>query len=76
MKPLVYYCRWQGARLRLYGRDEQAVWGELVLSAEDGSRVRKAFRYLLDSADLYLDMDESVQHLRLDDMGVPIPENG
>ena len=30
MGPLVYYCRWRGAKLRLHGRDEDAVWGELI----------------------------------------------
>jgi hypothetical protein len=29
MKPLVLWCRWHDAKLRLQGRSERSVWGEL-----------------------------------------------
>ena len=32
MKPLVYWCRWHDARLRIRGREEGAVFGELAFA--------------------------------------------
>ena len=46
MKPLVYYARWQGALLRLRGRDDTAVWGQLVYS-ESGEEHLQPFRFHL-----------------------------
>ena len=68
MGPLVYYCRWRGARLRLRGRDENAVWGHLV-TQEDGAERAQWFRFDLLSWELWLGEDEATR-LLLDEMGV------
>jgi hypothetical protein len=70
VKPLVYYARWQGAKLRLRGRNETAVWGHLVFTSEDGTEQEKEFRYSLatQAITLYENADEQV--LELDEMGV------
>ena len=47
MKPLVYYCRWQGASLRLRGRDETAVWGQLVFPDGESGERTQSFRFEL-----------------------------
>ena len=53
MGPLVYYCRWRGAKLRLHGRDEDAVWGELI-TREGGAERAEPFRFdLLSWEDVY-----------------------
>jgi hypothetical protein len=70
MKPLVYYCRWQGASLRLHGRDETAVWGEFVSTDSAGDEQVQPFRFLLASATLLLPGDEGEQVILLDEMGV------
>lgn len=70
MKPLVYYCRWQGATLRLRGRDKTAVWGHLVFTDDDGNETEQPFRYLLTSQTLFL--DDSEEPVQLDDMGVVV----
>ena len=44
MGPLVYYCRWQGAKLRLRGRDEGAVWG-LLITRQGDAEVTEPFRF-------------------------------
>lgn len=72
MKPLVYYCRWQGARLRLRGRDESAVWGELVFTAENGEEESQEFRFILRTSELTLQQREGERSILLDDMGVPL----
>lgn len=69
MKPLVYYCRWQGASLRLRGRNETAVWGEIVSTDAVGDEQAQPFRFLLESATLLLPTDEGEQVLFLDEMG-------
>ena len=69
MKPLVYYCRWQGASLRLRGRDDTAVWGQLVFSREDGE-VLRPFHYNLKTWELTLDEGDAAQLIQLDEMGV------
>lgn len=72
MGPLVYYCRWQGARLRLRGRDENAVWGQLVTGTGQTERA-EAFRFDLLSWELWLG-DDPARRLRLDEMGVVVDE--
>lgn len=35
MRPLVYYCRWHDATLRIMGRTETAVIGELAYDSDE-----------------------------------------
>ena len=72
MGPLVYYCRWQGARLRLRGRDANAVWGQLITRQGD-AEVAEAFRFDLLSWELWLG-EGGGRRLRLDEMGVVVDE--
>ena len=67
MKPLVLWCRWHDARLRLHGRDQKGVWGELVFPEES-----KAFHFDLQSWQLTLGMGPDAEKLRLDEMGVEL----
>lgn len=71
MGPLVYYCRWQGAKLRLRGRDETAVWGQLVFSENSQERTQ-SFRYQLGDHRLTLETDDGQQTVVLDNMGVVV----
>ncbi len=71
MKPLVYYCRWQKATLRLRGRDKTAVWGQLVQKTAEGEEEASDFRYLLDSSELFVNDGQGERHYRLDEKGVP-----
>ena len=73
MKPLVYYCRWQRASLRLRGRDATAVWGQLVQKTAESEEKTSDFRYLLDSSELMIVQDGQEQYYRLDEKGVPLP---
>ena len=67
MKPLVYYCRWQGASLRLRGRDDTAVWGYIVFTDETGTETTQSFHFNLKTWMLTLpDKDKTIQ---LDEMG-------
>lgn len=68
MKPLVLWCRWHDARLRLHGRDEQAVWGELVFADR-----AVPFRYELQTRRLTTGRDEEATIVLLDEMGVERP---
>ena len=70
MKPLVYFCRWQGAKLRLRGRDEAAVWGQLVFTGEDGEEITQDFHFNLQTWQLTLESLEGNITLQLDEMGV------
>ncbi len=74
MKPLVYFCRWQGARLRLRGRDATAVWGELVYAGGDAERVRP-FRFELATSRISLQDGDATQVLTLDEMGVAVDDD-
>ncbi len=69
MKPLVYYCRWQGASLRLRGRDKTAVWGHLVYEANDEQASIQEFRFDLQSRTLTLQEPEGEKTIQLDEMG-------
>ncbi|MCA9995045.1 MAG: hypothetical protein KDE56_04820 [Anaerolineales bacterium] len=71
MGPLVYYCRWQGAKLRLRGRDETAVWGHLVFQENNQERTQ-FFRYQLAEQTLTLNTDTGEQTIQLDKMGVAV----
>lgn len=67
MKPLVLYCRWQGAKLRLMGRSETAVWGELAY--EDHA---EPFHFQFQDRLLSIGEGEERKKLKLDEMGVVI----
>jgi hypothetical protein len=67
MKPLVLYCRWHEATLRLRGRDKAAVWGELAY--KDGSA--RLFRFDLNHSTLVLEAEKAAwQQFQLDEQGV------
>lgn len=72
MKALVYYCRWQGAVLRLRGRDESAVWGELVYAAENDDDKTQEFRFDLERSELTLKQQDGAVSILLDEMGIPV----
>jgi hypothetical protein len=74
MKPLVFYCRWQGAALRLRGRDETAVWGQLVFTDADGTETTQEFRYNLQNWQITLESLEGDLTLQLDEMGVEVEQ--
>jgi hypothetical protein len=65
MKPLVLWCRWHQARLRLRGRDEEAVWGELAFADRT-----ERFRYELSAQHLTVGEGDGARRVRLDEMGV------
>ena len=67
MKPLVLWCRWHDARLRLAGRDKEAVWGELAFPEN-----AEKFRFELATARLFIGEGEARRELRLDEMGVEL----
>ncbi|NHZ72305.1 MAG: hypothetical protein GWP17_04365 [Aquificales bacterium] len=72
MKPLVYYCRWQEASLRLRGREETAVFGQLAFTEEDGSERLQEFHYNLQTRQLTLKQADGDEIIQLDEMGVII----
>lgn len=73
MKALVYYCRWQGAKLRLRGRDETAVSGQLVLNPFTEQEYTQDFHFALKTNILTLQMTDGSKTLQLDEMGVIMP---
>ena len=72
MKPLVNYCRWKGAKLRLQGRDETAVWGELVFDSENGVHETQEFHFNLRTSELSVREGEEELLIVLDEMGIPL----
>jgi hypothetical protein len=76
MQPLVYYCRWQGAKLRLRGRDATAVWGELVYSAGQPDERTQRFHFDLESRLITLDTADGQTRAVLDEMGVVVSQTG
>jgi hypothetical protein len=70
MKPLVYYCRWQEASLRLRGRDETAVWGHLAYKADTPDESTQEFRFELKTWRLTLQKPEGEEVIQLDEMGI------
>jgi hypothetical protein len=72
MKPLVYYCRWQGLVLRLRGRDETAVWGQLVMTDAAGNEAAQPFHFDLQNNQLSLTGPDGEQTITLDEMGTEI----
>jgi len=69
MKPLVYYCRWQEASLRLRGRDDTAVWGHLVYNAKTEQEELQEFRFELKTWQLTLQTPDGEETVQLDEMG-------
>lgn len=74
MQPLVYFCRWQSAKLRLRGRDETSVWGELVYAAGQPDEYTQRFRYDLGEQTIIIDTAEGQTRQVLDEMGVVLDE--
>ena len=74
MKPLVYYCRWHGVSLRLRGRSETAVWGELVPKGAADKEQTQEFKFNLQSWELILKEDGQERVLQLDEMGTVIDQ--
>ena len=72
MKPLVYYNRWQGAALRLRGRDETAVWGQFVYTTADGQETTATFHFLLKEWQLKVQNADGEDVLQLDEMGTVV----
>lgn len=70
MKPLVYYCRWQGVSLRLRGRDETAVWGQLVQKDQLDNETSQEFRFDLKTWELLLKDADGDHIVSLDEKGV------
>ncbi len=69
MKPLVYYCRWHEASLRLRGRDDAAVWGHLAYNANTESEELQEFRFELKTWRLILQTPDGEEIVQLDEMG-------
>ena len=72
MKPLVYYCRWQSASLRLRGRSNTAVWGHLVYVDAQQNETLKQFKYNLETREISLIDGEIEETHQLDEMGVVV----
>lgn len=70
MKPLVYWCRWHDATLRLHGRDESSVWGELAFPDHS-----ETFHFNLDTWLLTLGEGHESRRLQLDEMGVEVEDD-
>ncbi len=71
MGPLVYYCRWQSAKLRLWGRAKPFVWGELAFSDADSQNARtEPFRFNTVTGELFLQRANGWARLQLDELGV------
>ena len=70
MKPLVYYCRWQRKSLRLRGRSETAVWGELV--SKDDPESTQEFHFDLQNWEITLKEADEERKLKLDEMGTVV----
>jgi hypothetical protein len=71
MGPLVYYCRWQGLKLRLSGRDSRFVWGQLV-PADGTDEAPQPFRFDLESWVLEIGEGENRTRIQLDELGVEV----
>lgn len=67
MKALVLWCRWHDATLRLHGRNDAAVWGELVFAQET-----KTFHFEFEGQLLTLGQGDESRRIRLDEMGVEV----
>ncbi len=70
MKPLVLWCRWNDAKLRLHGRSESELWGEIVFPDK-----LERFRFDIATAKLRLGKESPWRYIMLDEMGVDITSN-
>ncbi len=70
MKALVYYCRWQGAKLRLRGRDETTVTGQLIFNQSTHQERTQDFHFELATNIMTLQTENGSKKLQLDEMGV------
>lgn len=71
MRPLVYYARWRGAKMRLAGRDDRFVWGRLA-DSDDAEMAGEPFRFDTDTWELQLGQGEELRTVQLDEMGVVV----
>lgn len=69
MKPLVFWCRWHDAKLRLHGRDDSAVWGQLAFPDET-----RPFHFNLENWQLTIGEGEERELVQLDEMGVEVKD--
>lgn len=67
MKPLVLWCRWHDATLRLHGRDEDFLWGELVFPERT-----QPFRFHRRKWELQVGDGSEARQIHLDEMGVEV----
>ena len=67
MKPLVLWCRWHDAKLRLRGRSPGAVWGELDFWKESRLVI---FHFDLQTHTLTIGKEPDHQTVQLDEMGI------
>lgn len=67
MKPLVYWCRWHDARLRIRDRSDGRLSGELAFA----DRLER-FEFDLNSAVLTVGSGADARRVRLDEMGVEL----
>jgi hypothetical protein len=74
MGPLVYYCRWRNAKLRLRGRDDQFIRGELIFIGDDRERAQ-SFRYDHKTWELWVLEEEGEVRYQLDELGVVLKTN-
>ena len=74
MKPLVYWCRWNEARLMLHGRNPASVWGVLKYWKDNDRMVPFSFQF--DERRLTIDEEQAQLILYLDEMGTLIEEEG
>jgi hypothetical protein len=76
MRPLVNYCRWQRATLRLRGRDDTSVWGELVYQPGTAEERAQVFHYDLRTRVITLEDEGGPPSggvsRQLDEMGVVV----
>jgi hypothetical protein len=74
MGPLVYYCRWHNAKLRLRGRDDRFIRGELIFHEEDNEHAQP-FRFDQQTWELWLTEDGEEIYCQLDELGVVLKTN-
>jgi hypothetical protein len=68
MGPLVYYCRWQNARLRLRGRDDR-LFGASCIFHEEDNELSQPFRFDHKTWELWITEDGETRHLQLMNWG-------